>query len=412
MRNSWTGGQYSVFRLFFGAYLFVHFAYLAIWASDIFSNAGMLPDAELSPLIGAFPNVLRFFDSPVFVTSLCVVAAGASVLFAAGKWDKWAAIFMWAVLASFLGRNPLISNPAMPYVGWMLLAHLFIPSAPFGSWRAIGRADPDGGWSMPSGIFLAAWVVLSLTYSYSGYTKLLSPSWVTGDNVQYVLSNPLARDWFVRDIALAVPDAVLKALTWFILGIELLFAPLALIKRLRPWLWGGMLVVQFGFLLLLNFPDLTIAMLLFHMFTFNPAWLPAKSLKNTVLHFDGTCALCHGTVRFLLAEETGGQLRFAALQDGALARVMGRDAVEALGDTIALQTADDRILTEAEAVAYLINHLGGLWRILAWLLAALPRRFAKAAYHFVGDRRYRVFGTKPDSCPLMPPAVQERFIQS
>ncbi|WP_114521407.1 DCC1-like thiol-disulfide oxidoreductase family protein [Altererythrobacter sp. ZODW24] len=407
--NGWTGGQYSLFRVIFAAYLFVHFTYLAFWASDIFSDQGMLSEATLSPLIYAFPNILAIFDGPIFVTGLSIAAAVAALFFGAGKWDRIAAVFLWIVLASFVGRNPLITNPAMPYVGWMLLAHLFIPKAPYGSLAARGRPDPGNGWTMPQGIFIAGWIVLALTYSYSGYTKLLSPSWVAGENIQLVLDNPLARDWFLRDIFLAVPAVILKGLTWFILAIELLFAPLALIKRLRPWLWGGMFFVQFGFAFLLNFPDLTFAMLIFHMFTFNPAWLRSKSLAEHTLHYDGGCALCHGTVRFLLAEDREGALRFAALQSGKLDKAIGSDEVVKLGDTLVLQTGDGTILTEARGVGYLLRHLGGFWKLPGFLLGALPDRLASWLYHFIGDRRYQLFGRKADMCPILPPALLDRF---
>ena len=410
MANGWTGGQYSLFRAFLGAYLLVHFAYLAFWAADIFSNQGMIPDAELSPLIRAFPNILALIDGPVFVTALSAAAAVAAIFFGFGKWDKPAAVFIWLVLASFIGRNPLITNPAMPYVGWVLLAHLFIPSAPYGSRAARGRANPGSGWQMPSGVFLAGWVVLALTYSYSGYTKLLSPSWVAGQNIGYVLDNPLARDWFLRDFFLFLPPAVLKILTWFILGIELLFAPLALSSRLRPWLWGGMLLVQLGFAFLLNFPDLTIAMLLFHMFTFDPAWLPAKSFAGYVLNYDGGCALCHSTVRFLLAEDRCADLRFSPLQSGMLETAVGPEAVAQFGDTIVLQTPQGRVLTQSAAVIALLYHLGGFWRMASWIFGLVPRGVADGFYHFVGDRRYRWFGRKADYCPILPPNLGERFI--
>lgn len=409
MNNGWTGGQYSLFRAFFGAYLLVHFAYLAFWAADIFSNEGMIPDASLSPLVGAFPNILAVIDTPAFVTALSTAAAVSAVFFTIGKWDKPAAFFMWLVLASFIGRNPLITNPAMPYAGWMLLAHLFLTSAPYGSWAGRGRADPGNGWRLNHGVFVAGWIVLALTYSYSGYTKLLSPSWVAGDNISYVLDNPLARDWFLRDFFLMVPPVLLKGLTWFILAIELLFAPLALFRGLRPWLWGGMLLVQLGFAFLLNFPDLTIAMLLFHMFTFNPAWLGAKPMSGYVLHYDGSCALCHSTVRFLLAEDRSKELRFSPLQSGLLENALGQEALAQLGDTIALQTADGKVLTESAAVAMLLDRLGGFWRVGSWMLRLLPRSLADGLYHVVGDRRYRLFGKKADYCPIIPNDLRKRF---
>src|SRR5262249_1360001 len=50
MTNGWTGGQYSLFRIAFGIYLSVHFAQLAPWAVELFSNRGALPHAADSPL--------------------------------------------------------------------------------------------------------------------------------------------------------------------------------------------------------------------------------------------------------------------------------------------------------------------------------------------------------------------------
>ena len=52
MENNWTANQYRLFRVLLGAYLFVHFAQLLPWAGEVFSSAGMLPDAAQSPLFG------------------------------------------------------------------------------------------------------------------------------------------------------------------------------------------------------------------------------------------------------------------------------------------------------------------------------------------------------------------------
>jgi len=110
-------------------------------------------------------------------------------------------------------------------------------------------------------------VVLALSYSYSGYTKLLSPGWVNGSAIAEVLQNPLARQNWVTALMLALLPMVLKGLKWTVLTVELLFAPLCLRSRARPWLWLWliMLLVQFGFLLCLDFADLTLPMLLAHL---------------------------------------------------------------------------------------------------------------------------------------------------
>ena len=112
MINGWTANQYRLFRALLGTYLFVHFVQLLPWAGDIFSNAGMLPDAAQSPLFGIVPNLLALIDTPGFVVGLIVAAGIASLAYGFGYYDKLAALFLWYALACLFGRNPLIANPA------------------------------------------------------------------------------------------------------------------------------------------------------------------------------------------------------------------------------------------------------------------------------------------------------------
>jgi predicted DCC family thiol-disulfide oxidoreductase YuxK len=405
--NGWTGGQYSLFRALLGLYLFVHFAYLAPWAPELFSRGGMLPEASISPLTRAFPNVLSLYDTAGVARLLAIAGAAAALAFALGWKDRIAALVLWYILACFLGRNPLTLNPSLPYTGWMLLAHAVLPTAPFGAWIARGRTDPAGNWHMPQQIFTAAWIVLALSYSYSGYTKLVSPSWISGDNLGLVLQNPLARDWWLRDLFLVLPPPLLKCVTWLILFVEIAFAPLALSRRLRPWLWSLMLGAQLGFAMLLSFPDLTIAMLLFHLLTFDPKWLPARSLAGVRVLFDGSCALCHGTVRFLFAEDTREELTFAPI-GGATHRAVFGDSRPL--DSLIVYFPDGRIYFEADGVLLLLAHFGGLWRVVAWLGLAIPRSFRNRTYRMVGRNRYRLLGTAAADCPRLPARLQVRVM--
>jgi predicted DCC family thiol-disulfide oxidoreductase YuxK len=407
-QNGWTGGQYSIFRALLGAYLLVHFVYLMPWAAELFSSAGMLPDAHLSPLTRAFPNILAIYDQPIFVIALCASGAIGSLFLMAGKHDRLAALWIWYVLACFFGRNPLIQNPSLPYTGWMLLMHAAVTSAPYGSMAARGRLNPSNAWTLPQSLYASAWIVLAISYSYSGYTKLLSPSWVSGDTVAAVLNNPLARDGLLHDLVLALPPALLRWITWFILGIEVLFAPLALWKPSRPWIWGGMLMVQFGFAALLRFPDLTVAMLVFHVLTFDPHWVKSRSFDGVLVFYDGTCAMCHGVVRFLLAEDRSHALRFAPLDGETSSRLLPDRARLPL--SMIVRTSDGRTLNEDVAVVYLLSHLGGLWRLIAALGHFLPAGIRRSTYRFIGDRRHKMFGTTLAACPRLPDTLRGRVL--
>ena len=151
MNQQWTGGQYSLFRGLLGTYLFIHFAHLMPWGSEVFSNAGMLARGAASPLFHVFPSVLLLSDAPWAVGALLAAGALSAVLLALGRYDRPAAVVAWYVLACLFTRNPLIANPALPFVGWMLLAHVFVPAAA-GRCRARSSSLPGSCWRCPTAI--------------------------------------------------------------------------------------------------------------------------------------------------------------------------------------------------------------------------------------------------------------------
>lgn len=246
-------------RATLGSYVAIHFVTLLPWAAEVFSNRGMLPDGTTSPVLRAFPNVLALCDAPGMVVGLVLLGAIAGLALAAGKLDRVAAGTALFVSACLFGRNPLIANPAMPYVGLLLFA-----------WAASAKREDAKAWS--PAVLRALWVSMAVGYSYSGITKLAAPSWVDGQAFYYVLDNPLAHAGFARELLLSAPPWTLKAFTWATLAFEIAFAPLALVKRARPWLWLGMLGMHLGLLVLIDFADLSLGMVVLHICTFDPAW--------------------------------------------------------------------------------------------------------------------------------------------
>ncbi len=246
-------------RVALGSYVALHFAGLLPWAAELFSNRGMLPERGASPLLYAFPNVLALCDAPGVVIVLVLLATVSGVAIVLGRCDRPAAALAVFVSACLFGRNPLIANPAMPYIGLLLFA-----------WAASPKRTDARAWS--PAVLRALWIAMAVGYSYSGVTKLAAPSWVDGQAFEYVLRNPLARAGFFRDLFLTSPPWVLRALTWGTLGFEVAFAPLSLSPRARPWLWAGMLGMHLGLLVLIDFADLTLGMLVLHLCTFDPAW--------------------------------------------------------------------------------------------------------------------------------------------
>jgi len=410
LKNGWTIGQFRVWRACFGVYLAFHFAALLPWATELFSSKGALPRGTLSPLFHLFPNLFLLCDSPAFVLGCVAAAAVSGALFALGRFDRWMAIFLWYIWACLYGRNPLIGNPSLPFIGWLLLAYALVPRLPRGQDEA-GNEQSFGTWRMPEDVFAAAWILMAIAYSYSGYAKLTSPSWVDGSALRHVLHNPLARDTALRISLLALPPLSLRLATWGALFLELFFAPLSLFRKLRPALWLAMLGMHLGLLALVNFSDLTLGMLVLQFFTFDPAWIVSPKPAGQTIFYDGNCGLCHGFVRFVLSEDQSVRpFSFAPLQGEAIKRTLNEKQRETLPDSVVVVDAEKKIMTRSSAVLYVMKRLGGLWSLLAILLHLVPRALRDLVYDAIASVRIKLLGTTAESCPMVPATLRTRFL--
>jgi predicted DCC family thiol-disulfide oxidoreductase YuxK len=135
----------------------------------------------------------------------------------------------------------------------------------------------------------------------------------------------------------------------------------------------------------------------------------AERNEHPVLLFDGTCALCNGTVQFVLDHERDQALRFAPLQSETASRLLAPHglAVAAEPETIVLVEAG-RAYTHSAAALRVAAHLRWPWR-LAGALVIVPRVLRDLAYRFVARNRYRWFG-REEVCRLPSPEHRVRFL--
>ena len=125
--------------------------------------------------------------------------------------------------------------------------------------------------------------------------------------------------------------------------------------------------------------------------------------------YDGTCGLCHRSVQFLLHRDPGGQLFRYATLDGTTADE-SLPPKENRPDSVAVLTADKNVLTRADAAIHIGRALGGVWWVLTVLFALLPRFVRDSLYDGVAKRRYALFGTRADSCPMLPEEQRSFFL--
>jgi predicted DCC family thiol-disulfide oxidoreductase YuxK len=129
-----------------------------------------------------------------------------------------------------------------------------------------------------------------------------------------------------------------------------------------------------------------------------------------MLFYDGHCALCHRSVKFVLKHDRSGKLfRFAPLQGPTFEARVPAEQRASLPDSVMVLTSDGAVLVRSNAFLHVLRRLGGGWRIMATALSAVPLALRDAAYDFIARVRYRIFGKREDSCPVISPDLRARF---
>ena len=131
-----------------------------------------------------------------------------------------------------------------------------------------------------------------------------------------------------------------------------------------------------------------------------------------VLLYDGLCGFCDRTVRFILARDPGGSLRFASLQGEFAARMMQqRPDLREIDSLILLDVATNGdaagVSVRSDAVLGIARYLGGPWRV-ASVLKVLPKALRDLGYDLFARHRYGMFG-RYDACAIPTAEQRSRF---
>lgn len=257
--------QFSIFRIYTGAYLLFIFLTAIPSSAAIWSNEGLVPLSTSNLTYGIFPNLLDHYDSPQQILWFLVLLSLLSLMFSMGVARKWVSVLIWYGWTCLFNRNNLTLNPSIQYIGWLLLACCFIPS---GEPWSLSRKNSN--WRMPKLIFWGAWILLFTGYFFSGVDKLNSTSWANGSALQKIMESLLARvsdNWLLH-----LPAGILRILNWLVIAMELACLPLAILSITRKWAWIFSLCIQTGIFLILNIDPIVFGMLTIMVFTFNKEW--------------------------------------------------------------------------------------------------------------------------------------------
>jgi predicted DCC family thiol-disulfide oxidoreductase YuxK len=171
-----------------------------------------------------------------------------------------------------------------------------------------------------------------------------------------------------------------------------------------------MVGLHVGLMVMVNFADLTMGMLILHWFTFDPKWIRSPEPAGRPIFFDGQCALCHGFVRFVLKEDRSARpFFFAPLHGDFVRRAIAEDIRRQLPDSVVVLDEKNNVLARSGAVIYVMKRLGGIWFVAASLLSFLPLALRDFGYLAVASLRKRIFGTMQQICPVVPPQLRARL---
>lgn len=411
-----TGGQYSVLRFVVGMVLIV------LLMHGLFHAEAAYPwdrGAYVTNQDWAEARDSEFRVWPLstwgirfqFGLALCL-----AVFFALGQSVATATVLLlvWSLLSMF--PRHMDTGYLRHFTIIALVLHVGLPSGPYGSLAGRQRPDPGGGWRMTTGWLRKTWGLLALSYFGYGVILALDGGWVDGSALLRILQRPQAQGGDLAELALALPSGLWRALTWIVLAGFFLFAPLICSTKTRPWIWLWIALVHLGSMVTFDLPIFwatSVALLFAHALVFDPEWIKARSAKgvgNEVLYYDGECGLCHGAVRFVLAEDLAGRFHLAPLQSEAFLRATANFDRSALPDSVLIQTGDGAWLSKGRAVRYLLGRLGGPWRMLGGLLGLVPGWLLDFGYDGIAKVRRRIFRKPANLCPLVPPELGRRFL--
>ncbi len=129
-----------------------------------------------------------------------------------------------------------------------------------------------------------------------------------------------------------------------------------------------------------------------------------------IIFYDGECALCHGFVKYVLNHDKHGEFRYSPLQGETLKKLVSAEQIAALPDSVVVRAFAGELFLKSDGVIYVLRRLGPVSRMLAVIVSAFPKVIRDFGYVVVASLRKKIFGTKPDFCPIVPAEVRERFL--
>jgi predicted DCC family thiol-disulfide oxidoreductase YuxK len=127
-----------------------------------------------------------------------------------------------------------------------------------------------------------------------------------------------------------------------------------------------------------------------------------------IIVFDGMCVLCSANAQFVLANDTSGRFRLAAMQGAVGAGLFAAHGIDANDPDTIIVVDGENVWRDSDAVLAIYSGLGWPWRLAA-VFKIVPRFMRDPIYRLVARNRYRIFG-KRETCWLPTPDQARRVL--
>lgn len=131
-------------------------------------------------------------------------------------------------------------------------------------------------------------------------------------------------------------------------------------------------------------------------------------IVSGIILFDGTCAFCERSVRFIATRDPGGYFRFGASQAPQAADLLAKFGVSRDSTRSIILIEGDRIFLRSTAALRIASRLTFPWRLAAGFLW-IPVPIRDAVYRVVAAIRHRIAG-RSNACEIPPPEIRARLI--
>ena len=126
-----------------------------------------------------------------------------------------------------------------------------------------------------------------------------------------------------------------------------------------------------------------------------------------VILFDGTCAFCERSVRFIATRDQG-YFKFGASQNPEGRALLAQYGTDRESARSIILIEDGKVLLRSTAVLKIAGRLSAPWRWAAVLLI-VPAPIRDALYRVVAAIRHRLAG-ESNACEIPPPEIRHRLI--